>query len=75
MENKTLLSVEEECQKCKTVTDDYFTMYGELRSGGWVETRCKSCLIDFLQETDGYYLESLYSLSYSKDIFKDKLKK
>jgi len=61
----------EECQKCKNLTDDYFTMYGELTDGGWVEIRCKSCLIDFLQEDDGFYLNSLYSISYSKEQFKD----
>lgn len=65
----------EECQKCKTLTDDYFTMYGELRSGGWLEVRCKSCLIDFLEENNGFYLDSLYSISYSKDIFKDNQQK
>ena len=64
----------EKCQKCKTLTDDYFTISGELRSGGWSEIRCKSCLIDFLQENDGFYLDSLYSISYSKDIYKNSQK-
>ena len=36
-----------------------------------VEVRCKSCLINFLHKTDGYYLNTLYSISYSKDIFRD----
>lgn len=46
-------------------------MYRELTSGGCVEVRCKSCLIDFIQKTDSYYLNTLYSISYSKDIFRD----
>lgn len=62
----------EKCDKCGTLTDEYLTMYGEMTSGGWAEVRCKACLIDFLQQDDGYYLDTLYSISYSKDVFKEK---
>ncbi|MFW9771736.1 MAG: hypothetical protein ACFFFB_02660 [Candidatus Heimdallarchaeota archaeon] len=56
-----------QCQKCKILTNEYFTMYGESESGTWAEIRCKDCLIDFLHENDGIFLDSLYSISYSKD--------
>ncbi|MFX1497100.1 MAG: hypothetical protein ACFFBH_06215 [Promethearchaeota archaeon] len=64
-----------ECQNCKMLTDEYFTIYGESKGEGWAEIRCKDCLIDFLHENDGIYLDSLYSISYSKDIFKGKHRK
>lgn len=63
------------CQKCKILTKEYFTMYGESESGPWEEIRCKDCLIDFLHENDGIFLDSLYSISYSKDRFKDNIKR